>query len=620
MNGPNQQQVGAPPIDAITLEVLNGRFHTIAEEMELTLLKSSYSTVITEAQDTTAGVFDTQGRTIAQAESIPAHLGVLVEMMRRVALAFPVGVVTDGDIYISNDPYDGGTHLPDVLVAAPVFFGEHFVGYVASMSHHMDVGGVSPGSVTPEAVDIYAEGIRIPLMRLCVNDELNEDLIQLLVTNSRKGRHLRGDLEAQIAACKRGRAGMRAVVERYGLEMVNSGIEALFDYAETITRSAISRLPDGDYTFRDFIDDDGFKMEPIPIQVRLTVSGSDLGFDFEGTGPQTRGAINSVPSSTLSMVYYAVRALIGTEAPNNDGCYRPVSVNLPPGTVVNPDFPAPVAVRTITLKRVIDVVFGALAQAAPDSVYAACHGQSNFTYIGGFDPLQDAYYVGFLGGPIFGGMGARPTKDGIDVTDTDLSNIYHVPVEVTESEIPVRLEHVRLWQDSGGAGQYRGGLGYQTEVTWLRGWAWVTLKRDRHTFGPWGLQGGKGGPMCRTVLVRASGEETELKSKEGTIRIEAGDTLKFWTTGSGGFGNPLNRSPESVLEDVLEGRVSRVRASEDYGVVIEDGRIDVEATKRRRTELTLETKIKSSDHPYQVGPVLDCPPDTPPIFPPASGS
>ena len=589
-------------IDAVALEVLNGRFNTVAEEMELTLLKSSYSTVITEAQDATAGVFDRLGRTITQAESIPAHLGVLVEMMRRVAAAYPEGVAEDGDVYISNDPYDGGTHLPDVLVAAPVFFESQLVGYVATMSHHMDVGGVSPGSVTPEAIDVFAEGMRIPLMKLCVLDEMNEDLIHLLVTNSRKGVHLRGDLEAQVAACKRGRASMHSVFERYGLEGVFDGIEALFDYAEKITRSEILALPDGEYTFRDFVDDDGFSMEPIPIEVRLTVSGSDLAFDFEGTGEQTRGAINSVPSSTLSMVYFGVRALIGSRAPNNDGCYRPVSARLPPGSIVNPRFPAPVAVRTITLKRVIDVVLGALAQAAPDRIYAASHGQSNFTYVGGFDPMLAAHYVGFLGGPIFGGMGARPTKDGIDVTDTDLSNIYHVPVEVTEGELPVRLEHVRLWTNSGGAGKYRGGLGYESEVTWLRGWAWVTLKRDRHTFGPWGLEGGKGGPVCRSVLVRSSGEETELKSKEGTIRIEAGDVLKVWTTGSGGFGNPLDRPPPSVLEDVLEGRVSPESAFEDYGVVIEGADIVLDATERRRADLGSHAPAPVEDK-YRVGPI-----------------
>ena len=334
------------------------------------------------------------------------------------------------------------------------------------------------------------------------------------------------------------------------------------------------------------MDDDGSgpDAEPIRFRVRMSVTGSDIHFDFTGTAPQVKTAINNVPASTISAVYYAVRTLTGDAAPNNDGCYRPVTVHLPEGTIVNPRFPAPINARAVCLRRVIDTVLGAMAQAIPDRMTAAHCGQSSLIHVGTFDEETGRRIVATVGGPWMGGMGARAGKDGIDVTDHDASNVYHMPVETSEAELPLRFQRVELWPDSGGPGQWRGGLGYHLAFEWLAGEGAATVRRDRHKFAPWGLRGGHSGPTCQTRMARAGEAEAPLASK-GSLTLHPGDQLALWTTGSGGHGDPLARDPDQVLEDVLNGRVSTAAALDDYGVVIVDGALDRAATAQRRSEL-----------------------------------
>jgi N-methylhydantoinase A/oxoprolinase/acetone carboxylase beta subunit/N-methylhydantoinase B/oxoprolinase/acetone carboxylase alpha subunit len=578
-------RVGAATLDPVTLEVLRGRLTTIADEMEMVLLKSSYSPLVKEALDATAAIFDRHGKTIAQAEALPAHLGMLTASVQRIARQYHQGVAKPGDAYILNDPYDGGTHLPDVTVVVPVFDGDILIAYCGTMSHHQDVGGSAPGSTAPNAVDLHAEGIRIPLLKL-EDDQLglNETLMALLLANVRVPISFRGDLEAQVAACRTGARRVHEVCREYGQDVLMAGVDALMEYAERMTRAVIDRIPDGTYEFHDFLDDDGVVPEPIRIQVTITVRGSGIHFDFTGTAPQRRAAINCVPSSTLSAVYFAVRALTGAAVPNNDGCYRPVTVELPRGSIVNPDYPAPVAARAITFKRIVDALLGALAKAVPDRIYAASSGIVNVMYVGGYDPERQARYVGFVGVPMAGGMGARPTKDGIDVVETDLNNTIRYPVEACEAELPLRIRTLRLWRDSGGAGRYRGGLGYEAEVEWLRGDALVTLRQERHKVHPWGLLGGGAAPTCRSVLRRADGRETKLAAKQ-VIAVRAGDRIRMWIPGGGGYGSPLEREPRAVLDDVLDGRVSRAAARNVYGVVLARRTVDEAATRARRAEL-----------------------------------
>jgi N-methylhydantoinase B len=466
----------------------------------------------------------------------------------------------------------------------PVFDGDRLVAYCGTMSHHQDVGGSAPGSTAPNAVDLHAEGIRIPLMKLADERGLNETLMRLLLANVRVPTSFRGDLEAQLAACRTGVRRLEEVCRDYGRDGFLVGVEALMNYAERMTRAVIERIPDGEYRFTDYLDGDGVVPEPIRVEVTVTVRGSGIHFDFTGTGPQRRAAINCVPSSTLAAVYFAVRALTGPQVPNNDGCYRPISVTLPPGTIVNPDYPAPVGARALTFKRIVDVLLGALARALPDQIYAASSGIVNVLYVGGFDPERQERFVGFIGVPMGGGMGARPTKDGIDVVETDLNNTIRYPIEACEAELPLMIRTLRLWTNSGGAGRFRGGLGYEAEVEWLRGEALVTLRQERHRTQPWGLLGGLPAPRCRSTLRRKSGDVVELEAK-GIITIRAGDVLTMWMTGGGGYGSPLAREPRAVLDDVLDRRVSATAARAVYGVVLRDDEtIDPVATQALRED------------------------------------
>ncbi len=576
----------AVSVDPVTIEVLRGRLTAVADEMQHALIKSSYSTIVTEAHDATCAVYDHEGRTVAQACAIPIHLGALTELGQRFARRYPPGEAKPGDVYLVNDPYAGGTHLPDFAVASPVFCGDEAVGYVATMTHHQDIGGVAPGSAAAAVYDHLAEGLRIPMLRLASEGVVSEDIMNLLTANSRSPRNMRGDLEAQIAGCRTGEARLGAVFEHFGKDQVRAGIDALLDYAERLTRLAIERMEDGEYSFSDWLDDDGLSPDADPVEIRVTlrVKGSELEFDFTGSGDQVGAAINNVPSSTISSVYYAVRLLTGDAAPNNDGCYRPVSVVLPPGSIVNPTFPAPVNARGVGIARIVDAVLGALSAALPATVPAAGCGHATVLPAGGVDPLTGKRFVGVLGGPLRSGTGARPNMDGLDVTDHDLSNAHHIPLEVTEGEFPVRYRKLELWEDSGGAGTWRGGLGYRAEFQWLRGEGVVALRGERQRYRPWGVQGGQPAPTCRWQLVREDGTSENLPAKH-LLSISEGQALNYWSTGGGGYGPPWQRDPERVLADVLDGRVTAESAREHYGVAIEGGRVDASATRALRAAI-----------------------------------
>jgi N-methylhydantoinase B len=571
-------------VDPITVEVVRNRLDVIADEMELTLLKSSYSSIVKEALDASAAIFDRDARTLAQAASLPAQLGMLMSATRRIRQVFADADMAEGDIYIMNDPYHGGTHLPDIVVLMPVFFEGTLVALSGSLSHHQDVGGKAPGSTPPDAQEIFAEGLRIPPMKLYDRGRPNATLLDLLALNVRTPDLALGDLRAQIACATVGARRIRQLYAEYGYATVGACIEELMNYAERMTRARLAEMPDGVYTFHDYVDDAGALHDrPVKIQVTLTLAGSDLTVDFTGSDPAVPTAINSVPASTNAMIYYVLRAVTDPRLPNNEGCYRPLTIILPEGSIVNPRPPHAVSCRTITCKRIVDALLGAFAQIVPHKVHAACNGQLAALILGGIDPRNGRSWVTNCGCPTAGGQGARPTKDGIDVIDTDMSNLMNQPVEATEMESPLRIHHIRLWTDSGGAGRTRGGLGADSEVELLRGTAIASHRRDRQKMGPWGLFGGLAGPPCRTVLRRPDGGERRLHSKE-VLNVEAGARLTVQTTGGGGYGDPLERPAAWVLDDVLDGRVSAGAAREQYGVVLAaDGEaVDEAATRALR--------------------------------------
>ena len=578
-------------IDPVTIEVVRGWMESVTEEMQATVVKTAHSPLICEARDATCALFDRDGRTAAQASAMPVHLGVLAELGRRFAEKYPSGEAQPGDLYITNDPYAGGTHMPDIAISAPVFSKGELVGYVSSMAHHRDIGGLQPASVSVEARDIHAEGMRLPMIRIAHAGKMNADVMAVIEACSRTPISFRGDIGAQIAACNTGVRRFAELFERWPIDTVYAAITALLDYSERMTRAEIAKIPDGDYYFADKLDDNALSADsdPIVIALTMTVKGDEMIFDFAGTDDQVEAAINNVLASTAAVVYYAVRTLTGDQVPNNDGCYRPITVRAPEGTIVNCTYPAPVASRGISLLRIEDVVNGVMAKALPDRMTAAHSGQYTMVGVAGIDPDTGESMIGHLSGPVVGGHGARPNKDGIDVSSHGCTNGSIVPMEIGEARYPIRFKTLELWQDSGGAGRWRGGLGYFAEVEWLRGESMITFRRERTRFKPWGVQGGGPAPLCRTELVRRDGKTQALPAKV-VVPLHAGEKLKYWTTGSGGHGPALRRDPERVLQDVLDGRVSETSAREEYGVVIRDEAIDIAATKKLREQMGVDRR------------------------------
>jgi N-methylhydantoinase B len=536
---------------------------------------------VKEAKDASAAVFDPQGRTLAQAMAIPAHLGMLVPAVESIIERFPPAEMARDDVYLMNDPYDGGTHIPDVTVLKPVFNDGTVVALGATMAHHQEMGGLTPGSLPPTATEIYQEGLRLPPLKYHDRGEVNGTLVELIERNVRTPYTTLGDLRAQVSAATIAERRMAAIAEEHGNGTLAEAIDRIVDHAETLTRARIAEIPDGEYGFHDYVDDDGVDLhEPLRIEATVTVDGSTLHVDFSGTDGQARGPINAVPSATLAAVYYVVRAVTDPDIPNNAGCFAPVSVTMPEGSLVNPRPPAPVNARTVTFKRIADVLLGAFAQAVPGEITAAGNGQLLSHRFSGFRDGEQWIY-GEVGA---GGSGARPTKDGLDCIDTDLTNCMNTPVEATELSAPIRVRRYDLWTDSGGPGEFRGGLGYRKRFELLVDDVTFTHRRDRHDFRPWGLEGGRAAPACRTLIRRTDGGVESLPS-QAVVSLDAGDVVDVHTTGGGGYGSPLSRALDAVERDLVQERISPEAAEAAYGVVLADGAVDRAASRRRRERL-----------------------------------
>jgi N-methylhydantoinase B len=573
-------------VDPITLEVIRNKLDDIADEMEITLLKSSHSTIVKEALDASAALFDARGQQIAQATAAPIHLGMIIPAMARFVELFPPGTMQEGDAFVLNDPFDGGTHLPDLVVTMPVVYDGEVIALATAITHHQEMGGRSPGSTPMDATEIFQEGLRIPPLKLYDRGAPNETFFAMLAKNVRIPDSVIGDLHGQLAACHVGRRGLLALAERYGAEELGRYTDELLDRAERLTREAIERIPDGRYHFVDWIDNDG--IEPhrrIRIEATVTIDGSDFIVDMTGSEDQVAGPINCVPASTLAAIYYVLKIATDPSIPNNAGCYRPVKAILPEGSIVNAVAPAAVNGRAVVVRRTVDTLLGALAPALPDRLPAASNGHPLVMSMGGIDPAtRKAYVTAEIG---TGGMGARPGMDGLESIQTDTSNSQNIPVEALELEHPVRVGHYRLRPDSGGAGRYRGGLGFEKRFEVLRGELRVSHRGERHYTAPWGLFGGRAGASSRSVVVSADGAERVVPSKLD-FTLQPGEYLDVWTTGGGGHGDPLERTPSLVLDDVLDSKVSVEAAASEYGVVLAGGAVDEDATAAARARLAAE--------------------------------
>ncbi|MCC6532702.1 MAG: hydantoinase B/oxoprolinase family protein [Burkholderiales bacterium] len=546
--------------DPITSEVIRNKLEGIANEMEMTLLKSSFSPIVKEGLDTSASLFTVNAETLAQACAIPVHLATLIPAIHNMLQRFPLATMREGDAYILNDPYCGGTHLPDIALMTPVFHAGRVIALAATMTHHGDIGGYSPGSLPPGATEIYQEGLRIPPLKFRDAGEYNETLVALLRQNSRLPDSLMGDLNAQLAACNVGARRLGELATSYGAERLMAIFDDLLDRSERMTRAALRAIPNGTYRYVDTMDNDGIDLDrPLTIEVAVTVAEGSIEFDLTGTSAQVKGPMNCVPSGSQAAAYYAVRVLTDPAIPTNGGCFRPVAIKLPPGSLVNPVEPAPVNARTSTIKRIATSMVSALAQVLPQRVAAPAAGTLLVVAFGGRHDDGRRFIVGEL---IAGGSGAARGLDGVDVIDTDASNCMNLPAEALEMEAPLRLHRVELRRDSGGAGEYRGGLGVVREYEALADGIAFTHRGERHFSAAPGLDGGLPGASACSLIRRADGTQTTIASKLYTT-LDAGDRVIVETPGGGGYGDPRRR--KAIERDVADGKVSPEAARRLYG-------------------------------------------------------
>ncbi|MGB0909795.1 MAG: hydantoinase B/oxoprolinase family protein [Nitrospirales bacterium] len=518
--------------DPIRIEIMKHLFVSVAEEMGVRLQRSAYSPNIKERCDFSCAVFDARGQLVSQAAHIPVHLGAMPLSVQACLQALDL---SPGDVAMVNDPFQGGTHLPDITMVSPIYAKNHgleeLVGFVANRAHHADVGGMSAGSM-PLSEELYQEGVIIPPIKLVYGGVINQDVWNLFLANVRTPIERAGDLHAQLAANRIGVTRMEVYVQRYGFEQVCEDMDALMQYGERMTRQLIADLPDGQYGFTDRLDNDGVTSEPVTIMVTVTIAGDDVTVDFKGTASQCKGSMNAVYPITLSATVYVFRCLLGLDIPANSGCMKPIHIVAPEGTVVNARSPAAVAGGNVeTSQRIVDVVLGALAQACPERIPSASQGTMNNIAIGGWDSGRQqpfAYYE-----TIAGGMGAGPTRDGASARHSHMTNTLNTPVEALEYVYPFRVTTYEIRNDSGGQGVFRGGDGLCREYEFVHG-ASVTILSERRHEGPYGLAGGEPGQTGRNQLKTGGGIQ-ELPSK-CRIDVQAGDILTIETPGGGGYG------------------------------------------------------------------------------------
>ncbi len=557
--------------DPATFEIVKNSLYKIAEEMRVVLAKTAYSPLLKSAGDYSCGIFDARGAMVAQGPDLPIHLGSMPDAVRAIVAVFAADV-HEGDVFIHNDPYFGGSHLPDINVVRPAFHEGQLLGYACLRAHWPDVGSATPGSYGA-VTEIFGEGIRLPPVRLISRGVLNADLEKVILANVRTPEERKGDLGAQLAATLRATERLQALARRYGSGAVIGYMAQVMDYSQRLMRAALVDLPDGEGVFEDFCDGDGIADAALgkdaPFRIRLSVkkSGDRLIVDFAGTDPQVKGPMNAPLSVTASGVYCGLKTAIDPNnlIPPNSGCWRAIEIRAPEGSVVNATFPAPVVYANHEMShRVADMVMGALASFLPEQVMACSQGTSAILTLGGVDPRTGRHYVSYE--TVKGGFGARPNKDGINCIASGISNTMNTPVEVMEMSFPVRIERYEINPDSGGAGRYRGGCGAVRVWRLLEGAdATGALCMERMTSPPFGLLGGKAGAAAAVTLTTPDGATRPLPGK-GAFSAPAGSVIEMITPGSGGFGPPSARDRAVIRRDLLDGYVSAASAQRDYGI------------------------------------------------------
>ena len=547
--------------DPFLLEVINSAFETIADNLAVTLMRSAYSEIVRESLDFSTALCDWRGRTIAQGVCTPLHLGGFQDSMEHL-IRDAGDDLAPGDIFIFNDPYlASGQHLPDVYIVKPIYYKGRIEGWATTLAHQSDVGGIVAGSNALGASELFQEGLRLPFVKFYVAGKRNETLARIIHANSRTPHLVMGDLEAQVAACHNAERELIELLDRYGVDTFRYYVDILHDYAEQLTRDALRAMPDGTYRFTDHIDGLGDKPVPIPFCVTLKIAGDEAFVSWDGTSPQVEGGLNCTFSFTKSCVYAALRSVLQSDIPNCEGFYRPIHVEAPLGSILNPNFPAPVGARGITGYRIIDCMFGALAQAVPERVPADGSGGSTLPTISGWQNGKRFVFCETLMGTT-GGSAAADGQGGIPHIGANQSN---VPVEVIESNYPIRVEKYCYVPDTGGAGEFRGGLALRREYRVLCDQAELNMRADKIAFPPYGLAGGNTGSSPR-LQIRRNGHSIRVSALPlQPIKLQKNDLVVVQMPGGGGFGSPERRDRERIRADLVEGLISAEHAKNMYG-------------------------------------------------------
>ena len=567
--------------DPIAFELFKNSIFAIADEMALTIVRTTYSAVLRDNMDFSTGFADENGKLVAQGATCPGHLGSMPTTLDTIMRTYGDDM-HPGDVFILNDPFDGGMHLPDIFVIKPIYFEGVRKALAITLCHHTDVGGRVAGSNASDSTEIYQEGLRIPPLKLYDGGERNEAIFSIIEKNVRVPTNVLGDLRGQLSACHVGERQFLELVDRYGSDDVDAYMKEVIDYAERLTRAAIRDLPDGVYSFEDWIDDDGIDREkPIRLFVTLTKEDDHISADWSGSSPQVKGAINSTASFTKAATYCGIRCILPGDIPNNEGVFRAIDVTVPPGTVTNVVLPGACAARGLTGFRMLDCVLGALAQMVPDRVGAASDGGVTGISIGSYDADRRPFvYVEFTGS----GWGGRPWADGLDANSNLFGNMTSPSAEVSEAEQPFQMLAYEFVTDRSGAGKYRGGAAVRRDFRFLAEEGVLQVRSDRRNIRPFGLYGGGAGKPSLNILDPDG--DAELLPAKFNRRFKRGEVFRHQNAGAGGWGDPLERDPAAVLRDVRNQLVSVEAAAAEYGVVVDSQSwsVDEAATERLRGE------------------------------------
>ncbi len=566
--------------DPATFDVIKNAFAMLCDEMATTLARSAYSPLIRQSLDCATGILAADGSVIAQGRTSPLHLTTLMTATEAVLRDYRD--MQEGDVYLVNDPFDGGSHLPDIFLISPVYFDGRIAFFVGSEAHHADVGGRVAGSNAADSKEIFEEGLRLPAARLRRAGTRDAFIYELIARNVRLPDQVIGDLEAQVVALDVGKAGLARMIDRFGYATLVANVKLLLDYSEDRARQEISRWPDGTYSFEDWIDDDGVGGGPIRIAVTTIVDGDTFTVDFTGTGDQVPAAINQPAAVTVSAAMVAVRAAMANDIPHNAGYMRPISVKVPAGCILGAVSPAAVSARALPAYRTIDAVLGCLAEIVPERMAAASDGGNTLATFSGTGRDDRPFVWSDIH---IGSWGARHDRDGIDGISSIMIAVANTPAEIIEREMPIRIRRYELVQDTCGAGTFRGGLSVAREYE-VEGATELSIRSDRNTIAPYGLFGGQRGSLGRNI-VNPGGEARIIPSKT-TLPLEAGDVYCAIQAGGGGWGDPLERDPEAVWEDVYDEKITPDFARREHGVVVGPGGIDARQTAQLRTSRRAE--------------------------------